>query len=384
MNIKSTLISTVVVLFLVSPIWVSHLVWRFEPKRRLNLLVVDYSVPSDNYWNHKGLFWMLNHYRILPPTGKDIWRIETDYIGFDPTGDGTGTRIADVPLHAYDWIYLADTYGVHVRDRTPSHPEAVVNGFIFGGLSREDAQALEGFAKRGNIVSEFNSLSDPTPKEARQIMSEIMGIEWHSWAGRFVSEFQKVPEQYPWFTALYRLNYGKTPLPIGPGMMLIGKNEELVVLHGAVFERSMPTLALTPLGRDWIKRPVGTPPYYGWFGVVTAMGDTEVLAEIEMPNPEGWEAAYRPKGVPRRFPLLTRRRVGRHQHIYIAANISVVDEVPNHYGLAYLPKLLSVIHRRRDSQDHGPAYWQFFVPVVGKILLDASREIDQEESGGAN
>ena len=384
MNLKSPLITLMVITLLASPIWISHLIWRFGPERVLKLLVVDYSVPDDSYWNHKGLFFLLNHLRIIPPSGHGTWQLDSDYVGFDPKGNGRGTRISEVPLDAYDWLYLADTYGVHVRDRSPSDPAAVKNGFIFGGLSIEDATALASFSEKGNIISEFNSLSDPTPVEARHIVADIMGIDWVGWAGRFIVNFAEVPKEYPWFVALYEAQYKKRPLPKGHGMMLISQDGRLVVLHGAVFERSMPTLMLTDLGRKWISQPVGMPPYYGWFGVVTPLAPkegTEVLAEIVLPTPTGWREVYRQKGVPTRFPLVTRKRNHGRQYIDISANISVVDEVPTHHGLAFLPKLLSTIHRRRDSQEHGPAFWQFFVPVMSKILVDAAVEADNTPKG---
>ena len=374
MNLKSMLVSTAVVVVLASPIWVSHLVWRTWPRLQLNLLVVDYSVPTDSYWNHKGLFWLLNHLRIGPKQQDGLWRLERDYVGFDPVGEGKGTRLCDASLDSYEWLYLADTYGVHVRDRKPGPNTVVTNGFIFGGLSKADADALADFSKHGSIVSEFNSLSDPTPKEVRRTVADIMGIERRGWVGRFITDFQKVPEEYPWFTALYNTQYKDEPLPTGAGMMLISETGALIVLSGAVFEKSMPTLLLTPRGKEWMGIPIGTPPYYGWFGVITAKPGTDVLAEIEMPTPDDWERRFRAKGVPKRFPLMTRKTADNRQQIYISANISVVDETPTFRGLAYLPKLLAVIHRRRDSQDHGPAYWQFFVPVVGRLLTDAAEQ----------
>lgn len=380
MNLKSMLVTTLVITACLSPILFMHVVWRFAPIRSLDLLVVDYSVPKDNYWNHKGLFWLLNHLRIIEPHHKGDWREDRDYIGFDPRGKGRSTRLSSADLDQTSWVYLADTYGVHVGDRKPIKNDPVVKGFIFGGLNEADAKALEEFVRQGgNVISEFNSISDPTPKAARAIMTNIMAIEWLGWSGRFVLDFSEVSEQYPWFEQLYRNNYGDKAMPKGPGMMLINESGKMVVLVGAPFEQSMPSLTLTPLGKEWMDRPVGTPPYYGWFGIVDTGNDVEVLAEIVMPTPEDWETQFRLRGVPKKFPLITRKKRKDTQQIYIAANISVVDEVPTFHSLAFLPKLLATIHRRRDSQHHGPTYWQFFVPVIGKILVDAvERQADQK------
>ena len=384
MTMKSIIVFVAVVGGVFSPVIVSHLLWRFEPVLHLNLKVVDYSVPDETYRNHTGLFWLLNYLRIQAPAVGGPWLVNRDYIGFDPAGKGRGITLSQTSLAQTDWIYLADTYGVHITDRRARPGQQVTNGFIFGGLTLSDAATLTAFTDRGgSIISEFNSLADPTPQEARRILSTILGVRQTGWVGRFVSDISTLPRQHAWFTDLYRRAFGKRPIPAGPGMMLLHEDGRLVLLSGAPFEQSMPTLALTEEGREWMTTPVGTPPYYGWFGICAPDDGTEVLAELLLPKLNGWKKSLSESGVPLRFPAVTRKQTGSSIRYALAADISVLEEVPNFYGLAFLPRMLAAVNRRRDSRRNEPTFWQFFVPVVGKMLTDAAND-SRAEGGESN
>jgi hypothetical protein len=102
---------------------------------------------------------------------------------------------------------------------------------------------------------------------------------------------------------------------------------------------------------------------------------------MQLPTPLDWEAQLEAAGIPSRFPALLRRKVGQSERIYIAADISLLEEVPNFYGLALLPRILAAINRRRDSRRYGPTFWQFFVPVVSKILTEAVSVRRSDEMG---
>lgn len=383
MSLRSILVFIAVVTLLSSPLLIAHGVWRLSPVLQLKLKLVDYSVPNTTYRSHIGLCWLLNHRRIVEPEHGGQWRADRDYVGFDPRGPGKGTRLSQINLDGVRWLYLSDTYGVHTNDRKDTRPDPITDGFIFGGLSLEDAAALRDFADGGGgIVSEFNSLADPTPPPARDILSSVMGVEQRGWTGRFVAEFQKVKDEFRWFDALYKTNFEERPLPRGPGLMLIHEDGRMVLLSGALFEESMPSISLTAKGKEWMGMPVGAPPYYGWFGVVSAAPGTTVLAEMILPTPEDWKKTLYRNGLPTHFAVLTRKRVGTSERFYIAADISLMDEVPKTYSLAFLPRMLAAVHRRRDSLQYSPTFWQFFVPVVGKILTDAAYEGNGE--GRAN
>ena len=135
---------------------------------------------------------------------------------------------------------------------------------------------------------------------------------------------------------------------------------------------------VTEAGKKRFPGSYGTPPFYDWFSIVETQREVEVLAEIHLPVPDNGEKRWRRLGVTPRSPLLTWYERGGAKRIYLAANLSVNDEVPIHQ-LAGLPSILATLHRRRDSVSHGPAFWQFFVPVMGRVLSALTTDVAKRE-----
>ena len=48
------------------------------------MLVVDYTVPFMRFSHHRGIIWLLNYYRFVPPHYENDWSPETDYVGYNP------------------------------------------------------------------------------------------------------------------------------------------------------------------------------------------------------------------------------------------------------------------------------------------------------------
>lgn len=76
------------VLLLATP----HLLWRWQPARPYALVVVDKTVPTADYREHRGLFWVVNHLKLVTPGGAP-YRMDRDYYGFRPA-----TRQGDAEL----------------------------------------------------------------------------------------------------------------------------------------------------------------------------------------------------------------------------------------------------------------------------------------------
>ncbi|MCP4680171.1 MAG: hypothetical protein GY854_32690 [Deltaproteobacteria bacterium] len=379
MTIKSAAMSLLAVVVILSPLWGSHLLWKLTPETELNMLVVDYTVPVDTYDHHKGLFWLLNYFRIRGKGNSDIWRDSRDYLGYKPDKLDENKHLSEVSLDNYDWVYVADTYGVYGTNRAGQDDEILdsyrVPKLLFGAFSLEDAAALFRFAEGGgNVVFEFNSFVGPTKKDARTVAESVAGVKWTGWAGRFVSDLADETSIPSWFKSLFEAQYEGRPLPSGPGILLVHETGRLVVLDGAEFEKSVPFLRVTSKGKERFSSAHGTPPIFGWFSIVSKMRDTEVLAEVFLPTPLDWKVRCRDARIPIIFPLLTRSQKDVSTRYYISSNIANLEKTPNFYQLAGLALLQAAIHRRRDNARDKPAYWQFYLTAMGEILKEASRK----------
>ncbi|MEH7159338.1 hypothetical protein, partial [Neobacillus drentensis] len=95
------------ILFLIiitSPFWL----WQMQPAKKLNVLIVDKTVPNSSYREHKGLVWILNNGKYFK-NGQQPYSVTDDYRGFEPK-EGQKFTIAPMPknLKDYDVIYLTD------------------------------------------------------------------------------------------------------------------------------------------------------------------------------------------------------------------------------------------------------------------------------------
>ncbi len=360
------------------PFWASHLIWRLSPTINTTVLIVDYTVPSLRFSHHNGLIWLLNHFRVRAPKGADKWHADRDYVGYNPTTTTEHHRVWERNLDPYDWVYVADTYGVYdidvLKEGDPERHSLRVPKLLFGALTMKDMQALSSFTEKGgNIFFEFNSFSEPTAPEVRAAAEALTGVTWTGWTGRFFQDLSDLESIPPWLPRLYKAQYNGQNLPQGPGILLVNEVGRVVVLSGERFEKSAPILNITSTGKRMYPRTYGTPPYFGWFSLVNSRAGVDVLAEIILPTPSpAWEKAYQMAKIPIVSPLLTQLSMNNSNRFYMAANLSNLDNAPDVYRLAGVSLLQAAVHRRRDSVSEMPAYWQLYVPAVSEILIKSA------------
>lgn len=59
------------------------LAWHLSPTREINLLVVEKTVPENNYREHRSIFWIAEHRHFTDRNGAFL-RAESDYLGYLP------------------------------------------------------------------------------------------------------------------------------------------------------------------------------------------------------------------------------------------------------------------------------------------------------------
>ncbi len=94
--------------------------YQVRPARRLELCVLDKTVPFRNWYEHRSLYWLVNHLNVVKADGTS-YDLEHDYLGAYPPrvpGDPPErTRdLSEEDVAGARLIYLADTYGVYRDD----------------------------------------------------------------------------------------------------------------------------------------------------------------------------------------------------------------------------------------------------------------------------
>jgi hypothetical protein len=125
--------------------------YAVRPALRVDLCVLDKTVPFRNWFEHRSLYWLLVHLNVVKADGTN-YAVERDYLGAYPppvagdpperTRDLSASDVAAARL-----VYLADTYGVHRDDLlSKERMEAALerSPTIYGGLTSDEARAAAG------------------------------------------------------------------------------------------------------------------------------------------------------------------------------------------------------------------------------------------------
>jgi len=348
--------------------------------------VVDYTVPFDNYREHSGLFWLLNHRKLRPPhmprdgaahpDQGEPWDLARDYVGYRPTDREHPVRISHVDRKRTELIYIADTYGVYKDDlqnvgsRT-AHMDYTT--LVFGGLSNADVHALSDFVARGGwLLAEFNSFCDPTGDDERRHIEAVFGVQWTEWVGRVFADPYDTSDVPHWLPREFARQYPERELPHSPILVLIARDGTLVVLDGPSLIDVAPRVVMTQEGK---KRFPGVPadvPYYFWFGVVRAQPDTVVHAKLKLPKLAGMPELLARSGFGAEPPALTEHKHQSGKAIYLVGDFADLDFDPGPYdtddavsdGATHAATLVGL--------STAPSFWRFYAPVVDQLLRERS------------
>ena len=358
--------------------------WAARAYADLGVQVVDYTVPFDNYREHSGLFWLLNHRKIRPPhllekPGVDPeegepWDLARDYVGYRPTDREHPVRISHVDRKRSQLIYVTDTYGVYKGDLENIDSRVAhmdYTSLVFGGLSDGDVHALSDFAAKGGVLlAEFNTFCDPTDDSARRHMESVFGVQWTEWVGRVFADPYDTSDVPHWLPREFARQYPDRELPHSPILLLIGRDGTLEVLPGPSLIDVAPRVVMTPEGTHRYPNAPGDAPYYFWFGVVSAQPDTVVQARLKLPNLAGMPELLARIGVRPDPPALTEHVYQKGKALYLVGDFADLDFDPGAYdnddAIAEGAKKVSAL----TGLSTAPSFWRFYAPVLDQLLRE--------------
>jgi hypothetical protein len=355
--------------------------YEFRPPHRLDVCVLDKTVPFRNWFEHRSLYWLLRHLNVVKADGTN-YAYESDYLGAypppvpgDPPERTRDLSAADVA--AARLVYLADTYGVYRDDlKSKEKMQAALERSpeIYGGLTQDEARAAAGAVDAGKtLVAEFNTLGSPTGADARQTLESALGVHWTRWIGRYFARLEDKDEVPQWMRNDYEREWNKPWRFEGPGYVLMQDDEHCEVLRvgpevesiGLTIERERPVDPDLAGAADSV-------PYPYWFDVVTDTSETHRLAEFVWHATDKGRERLHARGLPARFPAVTRRTAtGGGVAWYFAGDFAdnPVDARPVPF-VGYLG-FRHFIEGLKLAPSETAFYWRFYVPMMEKILRDA-------------
>ncbi len=354
--------------------------YAFRTAHPIRICVLDKTVPFRNWFEHRSLFWLLDHLNVVKDDGT-LYAVESDYLGAYPpavAGDPP-ERTRDLTAGAVSvakLVYLADTYGVYRDDlKSKEKMEAALERSpkIYGGLTLDEAHAAASAPAAGKtLIAEFNTLGSPTPDDARAVLEDALDVRWTRWIGRYFARLDDVHEVPQWMRNDYEREWRKPWEFHGPGYVLMKDDTSCEVLRIG-FEAEPIGLTIERDGSDpHLASAADGIPYPYWFDIVEDGGKTKRLASFVWHlRPEGRERLAARK-LPDRFAAVTRRTGnGPGSAWYFAGDFAdnPMDVRPVPF-LGYLG-VRRFVEALKLAPSETAFYWRFYVPMMESILRDA-------------
>ncbi len=349
---KKILLLGLIVLLFFSP----RIYWHFKAERPIDIAIIDKTVPTDDYREHLGLFWVLTNEKITKTNGE-LYEIDKDYFGFDP--------IQLEPMNNYnlnrevDLIYIADTYGVYSDDLEEA-ADGDRSRKIYGGMEVAEWEAIS--RSKGadtTLIAEYNSFATPTEEQTRTLMEEALSVDWSGWSGRYFTDLMS--DEIPsWLIENYETKYKKKWNFTGAGIAFVHLTDDVVVLEESQLKDKV-KFTLTPDGEKKFPKVINT-DYPYWFDILTPTKDTTVYAQYDLDLTKEGIETLEAANIPTVFPAIIHNE---EQHTYYFAGDYADYTKDNLMKWQKSDFLMHVF-----ANDESTFFWTVYVPVMRVILQD--------------
>ncbi|WP_134702666.1 hypothetical protein [Ammoniphilus sp. YIM 78166] len=351
--------------------------WLYKDKQMLDVVILDNTVPTQDYREHKGLVWLLNHFKYVKSQDQAQYSVQEDYYGFIPrTEEKYEVKELQIAPNESDLIYVTDTYGVYEEDYYghTSNSLGVRSDKIYGGFGPLDLEKIKAEIYHGKtLIAEFNTFGSPTDEAVRQSLYKILGLEWTGWIGRSFADLSKGKEVPAWAVSNYEKKYGTAWSFQGYGFIFVNEQDDIIVLEaGTEAGKGGSKFSLTQEG-EALFGPLRDTRYNYWFDIVEAGNSTSVLAEYHLDVTEEGKKKLDEHGIPSVFPAVIKNTTGVYTSYYFAGDYADSNELPSFFQFLGFDRFISWISwDSRESLE--PFFWRIYLPMMERILADIVKE----------
>ncbi|MGD6801038.1 hypothetical protein [Rossellomorea aquimaris] len=361
---------------------VPYFLWLLKSETPLSVAILDKTVPADDYREHSGLTWLLNHWKIVVPEDSSSYQL-TDYAGWHPKNEKDDKiKKLDLSTAKPDVIYVADTYGVYPEQSGNSERG---NDPIYGGLTQDEVYQIEKSLKEdaSTLITEFNTLASPTDEKAKKAMYNLLGIQWSGWTGRYFNELDpnESSELPNWIIDSYQSQSSPWTFA-GPGFVFSNEDGSLLVLEEEehYIEKGL-WIDYTEKGRNLFG--IKESPAYGYWFDVIRNNSAEVLGNYKMDLTEKGKTALEEYGIPSSFPAVTLLEQGPSKRYYFAGDFVDTGSSPRmhkYIGLENIQKIFAFEKKDRPQT----FYWKAYVPMMKAILNEVKNSGEEAAQQAAD
>lgn len=362
------------------------LAWLITPNTRLVLAIVDKTVLTKKGQEHISLNWVLNHEKYTK-TSEKAYEVSHDYFGFFPD-DNEKFRLKGLERFPYskldqlsrdaDLAYFTDTYGIYNNEWFGNGDAQERSGILYGGLSDKDIYFLEQLKKRNKlIIAEFNTIGSPTAYRNRKKFEEMFRMKWTGWTARYfenlnIRENKEIPG---WLIRNYKnANRGSWPFKKS-GIAFVNDNNEVVILEQDThLTDAMPHIITSEKYRDEFSLPERI-KYPFWFDVIVP--DTIInkpVSKFQISANENGLSRLKEAGIPLSFPAVLKHSGDDYKFFYFSGDFA---DNPVSLGSSYFSGIgffKGLFYDKRNVMERGSFFWNYYKPLLTKILKDYHSE----------
>ncbi len=335
---------------------------------------------------HRSLNWVLTHERYTKPNGSQ-YDISSDYFGFFPVSRPE-YQIKDLSPFSnlgldsmagyYNFAYYTDAYGIYQNEWYAGRDINERSKKIYGGLTKQDYVYMRMmYEKRKLVLTEFNIIASPTTLSVRDRVSNLLGIDFSGWTGRYYHSLDTIenPDIPKWMKRLHKRYYKRAfDYEDIPGIVLINENEKIIVLQNDLdILHEVPIIYTKP---EYQKK-YGVPDYIRypfWFDITFAEDTNNIFANYSLNVTGRGDSALKYHNLPFKFPAII-GDVDEGLKYYFCGDFS---DNPIPFGLSYfkgIEYLRKIFYNNRDPLDRQKFFWEYYRPMITTIVNDYKKNV---------
>jgi hypothetical protein len=375
---KKTLLIVGIILVVILALPVINLFrWTFQPKKPMDIILVDKTVVTLEREHHKSFSWIINNERFVKKENKRSYSYKEDYYGFIPLrplremkSKKNEYRLADLINLAKnnDAIYFADTYGVFFNDWFGAFTKSRRSRKIYGGLNGNDNILLKEMKDRNKlIILEYNSFDYPTTQFESVRAQEKLGITFSGWTGKYFSSLDTTSSDFPiWMTDMYRKGYKKPWSFTRPGIVFLNEKDIIVLEEGIHLKNPMPHIITD--GANSAKYGVtGSVAFDGWFDIIDPLNN-KTISKFKIETTRLGDTLLAGKNLVRQFPAVIQDSVS--QRIYYFSGDFAKSNVPFWTSrFKGVDKLKRILYSDK-TEDTRRFFWLYYKPLINSIFSE--------------
>jgi hypothetical protein len=374
---KPLLIVIIILVVLLALPVINLLRWTFQPKKPLEILIVDKTVPDFERVNHKSFNWILTHERFVKKEKNTSYSYRKDYYGFIPLRPKRERLYTKNDYHMaevielaenYDAMYITDTYGVFFNDWYQGINKSRRSRKLYGGLNSVDNFVIKEVKDRHKlIILEYNCFDYPTPAYEAYRIQERLGIRYSGWTGKYFTSLDTLKEDFPiWMTAMYRKQYKKPWTFTKPGVVILRDKDIIVLEEGKYLDNPSVQIETDSVYRAIYNLPESI-AFGEWFDII-GPNKNNVISNFRIGTTTAGDSLLAINGIDNTFPAVIQDPEFQRTY-YFSGDFTTANMPVWTSRLKGVEKLKGIFYSKRPD-DFRKFFWLYYKPLVTKIFDD--------------